>query len=579
MEEHPLKRPIRVPGLSQLEASVGNLSFLEKLVVGVLSLTAIVSGIMLLGVLTRSIMEEVPAHGGALVEGVVGAPRFINPILAISDADRDLTQVVYSGLMRALPDGTIVPDLAEEYEISDGGRVYTFTIREDAVFHDNTPVTADDVLFTIQKAQDSGIKSPKRANWEGVLVEKVDEHRVRFTLAQPYALFLENTILGVLPAHIWKNIDTDQFAFSTHNIEPVGSGPYRVVKLARNDAGVPERYDLKAFSEYEAGEPFITNLSFIFFANEEELFTAYSRGAIDAMNAINPETATRAEELGARIETYPLPRVFGVFFNHNQVPIFTSTAVREALSLAIDREGLVGEVLKGYGTPATGPLPPKLVAGIDEEQMEKDDDTLAAIALLEANGWVKNEETGIFEKKGKSDTQILHFSLATSNAPELKAAAEYIAKEWRELGADVELRFFDTGSLNQEVIRPRKYDALFFGQILGRQPDPFAFWHSSQRNDPGLNIALYTNIEVDAILERIRTLEDEDERAEAYSAFEDTVRDDIPALFVYTPNFLYVVPKNIRGLEIGTVTTPAERFLSVHQWHIETQFVWPFLAQ
>ena len=163
--------------------------------------------------------------------------------------------------------------------------------------------------------------------------------------------------------------------------------------------------------------------------------------------------------------------------------------------------------------------------------------------------------------------------------PELKAAAGIIAEEWRSIGADVDLKIFETGDLNQNVIRPRKYDALFFGEIVGRELDLFAFWHSSQRNDPGLNIALYANITVDKLLEDARTTADYSERLIKYEEFEQEIAEDIPAIFVYSPDFIYIIPKNIKGLELGSVTTPSERFLNIHEWYIETDSVWSFFAK
>ncbi len=140
--------------------------------------------------------------------------------------------------------------------------------------------------------------------------------------------------------------------------------------------------------------------------------------------------------------------------------------------------------------------------------------------------------------------------------------------------AEVTLNFFDTGDLNQNVIRPRNYDALFFGEVIGRDLDLFAFWHSSQRNDPGLNVAFYTNITADKLLDEARTLSSREERIEKYWAFADAVEKDTPAVFVYSPDFIYVLPKAIHGSNITSVSIPSDRFLNVHEWYIDTDRVW-----
>lgn len=519
---------------------------------------------------------EVPADGGSLTEGVIGIPRFINPLLAISEADRDMTILVYSGLMRATKSG-IIPDLAESYTVSDTGLIYTFTLRENIFFHDGSPITADDIEFTVLKAQDPALKSPKRANWEGVTVEKIDERQIRFTLKQPYAPFLENTTLGIIPKAIWKNADTEQFSFSEFNIRPIGSGPYEISDIKRNASGIPEYYDLVPFKNFALGKAYIHDIRIRFYNNEDTLLGALRAGDVEAVNAITPEKAEGLSREGFLVSGAPLPRVFGVFFNQNQAPLFADKAVRTALSEAVPREDIVRDVLFGYGTPIGGPIPPGsrgFGGESPENTMTPEERVNAARAILERDGW-KQDESGIYEKKkSKKETIRLSFSLSTSDVPELKSVAERLKTEWEKVGATVELKVFESGDLNQNVIRPRKYDAILFGEIVGRDSDLFAFWHSSQRNDPGLNIALYTNSVADKLLEEMRRTTDPEKRAAAYEKFRIEIAKDVPAVFLYAPEFVYVLPPKIKGAHIGTITVPAERFLNINTWYIDTDLVW-----
>jgi peptide/nickel transport system substrate-binding protein len=149
---------------------------------------------------------------------------------------------------------------------------------------------------------------------------------------------------------------------------------------------------------------------------------------------------------------------------------------------------------------------------------------------------------------------------------------------WKALGADVEVKIFETSELNQTVIRPRNFDTLLFGEIIGRDMDLYAFWHSSQRNDPGLNIAGYVNLKVDKILENARTITDPKLQQDQYALFETEVRNDIPAVFLYSPDFLYIVPKKLQGFTLGEVTTASERFDSIEKWFIETDSIWKIFA-
>lgn len=520
---------------------------------------------------------EVPIHGGSVTEGVIGSPRFINPLLAVSDADRDISSLVYSGLLRATPEGALQPDLAESYTISDDGLTYTFKLRSDIHFHDGYPVTAEDVEFTVLRTQDPALKSPKRANWDSVRVERVNEQEIRFILKQAYAPFLENATLGILPKHLWKNASPEEFALSFLNIEPVGSGPYQIGTITRNASGLPERYDLLSYKDYALGEPYVASLSFLFYPNEAAVIDALDKGDITSANSLPPEDALKLKLRSTTIVRTPLPRIFAVFFNQNQNAVLLNREVRVALDQAVDKQAIVDTVLHGFGVVADGPLPSGVLKG-NQENASSSTRVTEARKTLEDAGWTWNADEKVMEKRSKKNTQTLELSLSTSNAPELKQSAEMIKTAWEELGAKVTLQIFETGDLNQNVIRPRRYDALLFGQIIGRDLDLFAFWHSSQRNDPGLNIALYTNIKADRLLSSARSTADMRERLSLYRSVAAEVEKDVPAVFLYSPDFIYLVPKELKGVEIERLTTPSERFLGVEKWYIETERVWTFLA-
>lgn len=527
-----------------------------------------------------SFMVKVPAHGGELTEGIIGSPRFINPLLAIGDADKDLSTLIYSGLMRATPEG-LIPDLAESYTISEDGLTYDFILREDAMFQDGEKVTSDDIEFTITKALDPALKSPKRGNWDGITVQKVSDREIRFILKQPYGPFLENTVLGILPKHIWKDATADQFSFSEYNINPIGSGPYKVKSVDRNSSGVPTKYTLKSFSKFTLGEPYIKTLSIQFYSSEEALREAFTKGDIESAYGFSAQSIHELATNEIRIEESVLPRVFGVFLNQNQATVFAHKEVREALNASIDRNSIVANVLFGYGTSINNPIPPKDSVSIPDTRTE-DERLQEASTILGKAGWTKNTESGIWElvdKKTKKVTSTLSFSLSTGDATELKAAAEEIQGDWEKLGAKINLQIFETGDLNQNIIRPRKYDALLFGEIVGRDLDLYPFWHSSQRNDPGLNIALYVNSTADKLLEEARATSDFTRRDTLYTSFAAEVAKDVPVIFTYSPSFLYILKPTVEGFSLGLITNPSERFGNIYKWYIETDNVWSIFTQ
>lgn len=565
--------------LSDLERLTHSFSPAERVAFWICTALLTIGAAGLLFNVNELFLTPVPARGGSLSEGIIGSPRFFNPLLALSDGDRDMTALVYSGLLKATPDGGLVPDLAESYTLSEDGLSYTFTLREEASFHDGAPVTSDDVLFTVQKAQDPALKSPKRANWEGVTVEKTDSRTVTLTLKQPYAPFLENTTLGILPKHIWESATADEFTFSPYNIEAVGSGPYEIENIKRSSSGIPFYFELSSFKNYALKAPYIDRLIIHFYPNEKELVAALRQGEIESASSITPRAAQGLAE-DYRIERTALPRVFAVFFNQNHAPLLAEKEVRQALALATDKEMLVNSVLEGYGVPIGGPVPPLLLddgtAAIDPAFEER---IAEAGAILEKAKWKLNPATGLRERTKGKDVQPLTFTLATSDVPELKESAELLAGMWKRAGIEVKIQIFESGDLNQNVIRPRKFDALLFGEIIGRDLDLFAFWHSSQRNDPGLNIAMYTNSKVDKLLEEARRESDEETRIEKYRSAVAAISADKPAIFLYSPEFIYVMPQKVKGSSLKQVSVPSDRFLDIADWYIDTEKIWNLFAR
>ncbi len=553
-------------------------SLKEKVIFFVLFIIFVISIIIGVWKLENLFLKEVPSHGGTISEGVIGTPRFINPLLAISDADRDMTALIYSGLMRPDGDGGLIPDLAEKVDVSKDGLTYTFILKDNLKWNDGKPLTSDDIIFTIQQVTDPNLKSPKRPNWEGVDAEKIDDRTIKFTLKKPYTPFLENTIMGILPKHIWQGATSDQMVFSEFNTDPIGSGLYKVNKINRNSSGIVTSYELSSNSDFSLKEPYISNIIMNFYVSEKDLLSAYQKGDIDNISALSPSLVKDIKRGNKDLKTLFLPRIFAVFFNQNNNKIFAQKEVREALNMATDKKKIINDVLLGYGAELDFPIPPGSFGAINSTSTDNFSIDNAK-KILQNNGWTFNDKDSVWEKRLKKETMRLEFSLATSDASDLKAAAEIVKNNWTSLGAKVTVNVFEIGDLNQNIIRPRKYDALLFGEVVGRDPDPFAFWHSSQRNDPGLNIALYTNTNVDKLLEDARTTTDEKLRKQKYEQFQQELVKDIPAVFLFSPNFLYLISNSIMGTEnLKAITVSSERFSQVYKWYIKTDKVWKIFA-
>ena len=256
-----LKITGKLPKKDEINSIFAAFSKKERIVFVVLLITLLISTISILESLNKSLMVSVPLRGGSVSEGIIGTPRFINPVLANSPADQDLVSLIYSGLMRKNPDGTLTPDLAEKYDMSKDGLIYTFTLKDKIYFQDGKPVTADDVIFTVNKAKDSIIKSPHKVDWDGVVAAKINDKTIQFTLKQPYPSFLENATLGIMPQSLWNDSPIE---LNNANTSPIGSGPYMIRSVVKESSGVINSYELAPFKKFILGEPYIQNDNFAF---------------------------------------------------------------------------------------------------------------------------------------------------------------------------------------------------------------------------------------------------------------------------------------------------------------------------
>ena len=540
-----------------------------------------VSLIYFLLALNNAFLVTVPSSGGTLEEGEIGYPRYINPILAITDPGRDLVNLIYAGLMRQDSDGNLVPELAKSYSVSSDGLTYDFILKDNLTFQDGRPLTTDDVEYTVEKAADPALKSPKAANWQGVTVEKVSSTEIKFHLKKPYGPFLENTTIGILPKNLWQQaLDADTFALSDLNRNPVGAGPYFIKSIETNSAGLPQYYLLSPFKNYALGEAYIANIIVRFYPSEESLLAAYNRGEIKAINSIPPSEIEYIKSRNTNIVTIPLPRIFGVFFNQTQHPILIHPEVRQALDLAVDRDRIINEVFGGYAKAEDTPIPENLLEyGTTSSSTIADADRAdAALAILTKAGWSLGSDN-LMHKTTKKVTETLHLTISTSDSPDLLAVAKLLSEMWQKIGVGVDIETYNNADLNQDIIRPRKYEALLFGEIIPPGLDVFGFWHSSERNDPGLNLSLYASTKADKLLETARTSSDQRVTEDNLRKFEDEVAKDDPAVFLYSPDFIYAVPKNLRGLLLGQITVPADRFNNVKDWYLETEKVWRLFAK
>lgn len=516
----------------------------------------------------------VPVYGGDYIEGIIGSPQYVNPVLCqTNDVDQDISELIFSGLMKLDSAGKLVPDLAERYAIGENGKIYDFFLRKNVVWHDGRAFNADDVVFTIQIIQNSEYRSPLMFNWSGVEIEKIDEWTVRFKLQNAYSPFLYNNTVGIMPKHIWENISPPEFFLTENNLKPIGTGPYKFKKFEKDKRGSVKALYLDNNKNYYLGKPYIKNVTLKFYVNEENLIEAYNNKEVDGLSFISAQNTTQLMGYKRKLNIYrlKLPRYFAVFFNQSKSSVLSDETVRLALNYATDKQEIIEKILEGEGVQINSPIPSGAFGHTSETKLYE----FAlehANNLLDTADWQKNEETGIREKviKRGEDPAIFQITLITTEWPEFEQVAGILQEQWSKLGAKIETEILSIAEIQQDYIRPREYQALLFGEVLGFEPDPFAFWHSTQKRDPGLNLALYHNKSADKLLEESRKTFDQEKRKEKYEEFQKLVVEDVPVVFLYNPYYLYPVSKKIKGIEIENIPIPSKRFSGIENWYIKT---------
>lgn len=520
--------------------------------------------------LSLSFTKSVPTYGGQYIEGIVSQPRYINPILAqTTEADSDLSALIYAGLFALGPDGMPVKRIASDYQVSEDGRTYTVFLRTGVLFHDGVELTAEDVVFTVQAIQEPSYQSPLRPNWIGVEVSAPEKYTLVFTLKKPYFGFLENLTVGILPKHIWQDIAPDRFALADYNLEqPIGAGPYQYVGSDRDAQGAILATRLAAFPRAFEGEPYISKLIFRYYPEEDVAIEALNQGEIDGLRGLSAEKIPLlSSKKQLVLHKLPLSRIFSVFLNTNKSVSLAYDEVRAALELATDRKAIIAAALDGKGSVASGPFLP-FMFGYDAAASADTFDPVRAAALLEEKGW-KTRPDGIRERDGVT----LAFDLMVPDWPQLVRTADILREEWRSVGVDASVKVLTQADLQRSIIRPREYQALLFGQGYRLDPDPYSFWHSSQKNDPGFNYAFFEDKRVDEILLEARETLDVGRRMELYREFQEILHSENPAIFLYSPFHLYVLPQRIQGFTPLPVNNPVERLADISHWYIKTKRV------
>lgn len=509
--------------------------------------------------------DRVPDVGGTYTEAVTGVPTGFNPLAPpFNEADRDVTTLLFTGLTRLDGRAGVIPDLATRWDMAPDGRAYEFTIRPDARWHDGRPVTADDVVFTIRTIQDPEFRGfNELANfWRGFTVEKVDERRVRFNMAAPYAPFLSATTVGLLPNHLLGNLPADQVLDSPFNVQPVGNGPFRLARATTDTV------TLEAFEAFPGGRPWLDRIVLRFYPDDSQTLAAVQRREAQGVfmtpqvAATSSGTVLRDERLRALA---PVRASWVGLFLNTRDPLFADERVRQAIAFSLDRPQIIREAVGGQAVVAQSPLLPNTWAW-EPVLADYNPDRGQAGILLDAAGWRAGPD-GVRRNQGNA----LAFSLLSDDDPVRVQVVQVIARQLGQAGIRAEPSVSGYTGLLQNFLVPRRYQAIVYGVDFPPDPDPYLLWHSTQAREDGFNFSSFTDTALDRLLERARTTPDQAQRREAYVEFQRTFAQLLPSIPLYNPTYLYVQDRELLGVEMGTLFEPAGRFADARSWYVNTR--------
>lgn len=519
----------------------------------------------------------VPVRGGIYVEGMVGTPRYLNPLLATSDAERAIASLLFEGLSALQPDGSVTPAMAESWGVSGDGMVYTCTLRSDVRWHDGEAVTTEDVLFTLNLILSPDFPDPNRLAelWSQVQVQALDDRRLRFTLQWPYAPFLSYTTLPILPAHLLREVSAASFPTSAFNLNPVGSGPFRCAVREQNAQCVEEGADgvlaveLDANLAYYRDPPYLEQMRFQFYRSEGSLVEALLQEQIDGAFGLSAEALDQLAQRPDLVLHHTYLQAYTILFVNTETSLLADRRVRQAIAVGLDLPALLAPLGEEV-FPANGPISPISWAyKPDLPPPEHDPDR--AVALLEESGWHDLDGDGVRDR----DVRSLELTLLTRDVPEERVIlARRVKDQLAALGIAVRVLVLEDPDSYRERLENRDYDLLMYGWgQLGRDPDASALWHSSQIGPGGFNYSLFQNEEADWLLEQGRSVLDRETRTQLYWQFQELFVQEVPAIPIYYPIYSYAVRSRVHGVELDPLNDLGDRFRNVTGWYVGTQRV------
>lgn len=498
-----------------------------------------------------------PAYGDTFVEGSIGEPSILIPMLAGDSASHSVAGMIFNGLVKYDTDLSVIGDLAESWEISPDGLVITFHLRKNVRWTDGIEFTADDVMFGYKTIIDEKTPTPYKEDFLQVKkAEALDKYTFRVTYEKPFAPALTSWgNLIVLPKHLLEGKDITKVDFAR---SPIGMGQY---KFSSWTTGQDVR--LTSNKDYFEGRPYIDQYIYKIIPDPATMFLELQSQGVDMMG-LTPIQYTKQTETALfkkNFQKFRYPVFSYTYMGFNlKFPLFSDVRVRKAIAYAIDKKELVDVVLLGLGKPATGPYVPETWP-YNPDVIKYDYSRDKALSLLNDAGWSDSNGDGILDKDGKP----FEFTILSNMGNQQRMnAATIIQQKLKKIGIKVEIRAVEWSTFINEFIDKRRFQAVILGWSIGIDPDQYDIWHSSKTGEKEFNFVSYSNPEVDALLEKGRRTFDIEERKKSYFRIQDILADEVPYLFLYVPEATPIVHSRFKGIK----PTPIGISYNFNKWFV-----------
>jgi peptide/nickel transport system substrate-binding protein len=457
-------------------------------------------------------------------------PSRINPILASDSASSEISQWIFNGLFKYNKDGKIVNDLAFSHKFINN-KTLKVSLKQNIKWHDGKEFTSDDVIFTYNKIIDPKIFTSLKSSFMYVKdIQKIDKYTFIIHYKEAYYKALNIWMTGILPKHIYEN-ESDMMN-SKFNKKPIGTGPYKL-----NEFKISSNIILIANDEYFDKRPKIDKINYKFIADSNTLFFTLKQQNLDIGSLtplqIDRQISNHFKDNFMIIEKPSFGYTY-LGFNLNNDK-FKDINVRKALSLGINRQELVDILFFGHGKVCTGPFLP---------------DTFAFNNNILAPNQNISKAKQLLNKAGYTPNHPLEFEVVTNANNSIRVyAAQILQYQLAKIGVNMHIRIMEWQAFLNTVVMPKKYETILLGWGLSLMPDAKPLWHSSSSKKGGFNLVNYSNLKVDELIEEGAKTIDNDKLSVIYKKIFKHITDDIPYLFLYIPNSISVVNKDIENIE------------------------------